>query len=106
MKMVMEKLWNRQNWQQQKKSCNFTDFASDIYHICVFAGTNKYSIGLEILHFGTFFNINSGIQKIGAHRWSWKIKKQSWKIRRTSFCKVCWNPDYSTYRSLQNREKT
>ena len=60
MKMVMEKSWNMKNEQKVIVFCNqtwnFTNFAPEFDQICAFcANIKKFSIGLESLHFLTFF---------------------------------------------------
>ena len=59
MKTVMEKSWNMKNWPKVMESCdrsgNFTNFAPELYQICMFlATTKKLSIDVEIRIFQCF----------------------------------------------------
>ena len=72
MKVVMEKSWNMKNWPKVMRFCdqswNFTNFAPELYQICIFSVTNKnLSSNLESLHFLTF----------SAKRWECKFRKRN-----------------------------
>ena len=59
MKMVMEKSWNMQNWPKVMEFCyqswNFTNFAPELYEICMyFATTEKFRICVESPYFPMF----------------------------------------------------
>ena len=65
--MVMEKSWHRKNWPKVMEFCNqswnFTNFALELYQICMlFATAMKLNIDVESLHFPTFLRKATGMQ--------------------------------------------
>ena len=90
MKMVMEheKLVKSNGICDQ--SWNFTNFAPELHQICILLVTAKKLISnLGSPHFPTFLRkMSQNWEK----RWSWQIKKWSWKLHGKIFCQVYGNP--------------
>ena len=74
------------------QSWSFTNFAPELYQICIFFVTNKkLSSDLESPYFPRFSakRCECNIGKRDGHR---KIKKWSWKSHGKIFVQVCGNP--------------
>ena len=74
--MVMEKSWNMKNWPKVMEFCyqswNFTNFAPELYQICIFFATNK-KLSMDVESTFLTFSAKSIREMVMENEeWSWK----------------------------------
>ena len=89
--MVMETSWNM-NWPKVTELCdpswNFTNFAPELYQICIFFGTTRKLSNYPESPFFPTFSAKRRKCKTGKRNGHGKSRKSHGKI----FCRVCGNP--------------